>query len=125
MTKFNGRKALLVFSIAICSACGKSLPGLKNIDREAWLADKNGCSGTRASSMAVLQQQKSDFLGLSEMEIVEVFGKPDRNELYKRNQKFYYYYLQASPDCTTPTQNAQRLAIRFNAMGLAKEISIE
>jgi len=106
-------------------SCGKPLPELKDIDRSAWQADKNGCSGTRAASMDILLNQKSNFLGLSEMEIVEVFGKPDRNELYKRNQKFYYYYLQASPQCTTPTDNAKRLAIRFNAMGLAKEIGVE
>jgi outer membrane protein assembly factor BamE (lipoprotein component of BamABCDE complex) len=60
------------------------------------------------------------------MQIVELLGRPDRNELYKRNQKFYYFNLKPAPDCPNynPEDNA-RLAIRFNAMGLAKEVMIE
>lgn len=60
------------------------------------------------------------------MQIVELLGRPDRNELYKRNQKFYYYYLTPAPECANYNANSStRLAIRFNAMGLAKEIMIE
>lgn len=109
----------------IVASCGKPMPVLKGIDTAAWQADKNGCSGSRASTLGTLREQTHDFLGLSEMEIIEVFGKPDKNELYKRNQKFYYYFLQPSADCPTPAPTPLTLAVRFNAMGLAKEISIE
>lgn len=59
------------------------------------------------------------------MEVVTLMGKPDQNELYKRNQKFYYYYLTPGPACSTPDSAATRLVLRFNAIGLAREVSIE
>jgi hypothetical protein len=109
----------------ICLSCRKPLPELKGIESKVWMADKNGCGGARVNSIEPLKEQKTALLGLSEMEIVQVLGKPDRNELYKRNQKFYYYYLQPAPECEQHPDTALRLAIRFNAMGLAKEISVE
>jgi hypothetical protein len=109
----------------MCLSCRKPLPELKGIETEVWMNDKNGCSGARVTSIETLKEQKVALLGLSEMEIVQVLGKPDRNELYKRNQKFYYYYLQPAPECEQHSDSALRLAIRFNAMGLAKEISVE
>ncbi len=72
----------------------------------------------------VAQQDK--LLALEELQIVELLGKPDQNELYKRNQKFFYYYLQPSRECNPgDTLSPKRLSIRFNAMGLAKEVAIE
>ncbi|MBT1705411.1 hypothetical protein [Chryseosolibacter indicus] len=75
---------------------------------------------------ALIEQQKQKLLGSDEMEIVQLLGKPDQNELYKRNQKFYYYYITPGPACqTADTLKSSRLSIRFTAMGLAKEIAIE
>jgi hypothetical protein len=106
-------------------ACSRPTPSLEGLDAAAWKADRHACQGIRAAGIAALQEQKKGFLGLSEMQIVSVFGTPDRNELYKRNQKFYYYDLQPSTDCPHATPTPLALVIRFNAMGLAKEISIE
>ncbi len=71
--------------------------------------------------------QHDKLLALEELQIVELLGKPDQNELYKRNQKYFYYYLQSSKECNTgdSTLLPKRLSIRFNAMGLAKEIRVE
>ena len=107
-------------------SCDRPLPKLDSINLEEWKNDRNGCGAYRANSIEIIQQQKDKFLGLKEMQIVKLLGKPDRNELYKRNQKFFYYYLQASPDCAVDSlKTTSRLAIRFNAMGLAKEVIIE
>lgn len=67
------------------------------------------------------------MLGLEEMQVIELLGRPDQNELYKRNQKFYYYWLTPSDQCdsTHVAGTMLRLAIRFNAMGLAKEVAVE
>lgn len=75
--------------------------------------------------LEAMKAEKEKLLSLNELQIVELLGRPDQNELYKRNQKFYYYFLQPSPDCPAPAPEALRLVIRFNAMGLAKEVSIE
>ncbi len=71
--------------------------------------------------------QREKLLALKELQIVDLLGKPDQNELSKRNQKFYYYFLQPAKECNTgdSTITPKRLAIRFNAMGLAKEVRIE
>lgn len=113
--------ALIVFS------CGKPLPTLENFDEQKWKEDKNACRNHRQEMFDAVRSQKDKLLALDEIEIVKLLGKPDRNELYKRNQKFYYYFIQPSADCGTAgsSASAQKLAIRFNAVGLAKEVNIE
>lgn len=99
---------------------------MEGIDREGWQADKNGCEGKRAAMLKTMEQEKSKLLALKETEIVQLLGRPDQNELYKRNQKFFYYYLQPGPLCSQDsTSNATKLMIRFNAMGLAKEVVLQ
>lgn len=123
------RSPLSYFTILILvlTSCGKSIPTLDGVDRENWIADPHGCKSVRATMVQSLEAEKDKLLALNEMQIVEVLGKPDENELYKRNQKFYYYQLTPSNQfCpAAPDSSAQQLVIRFNAMGLAKEVSIE
>ncbi len=59
------------------------------------------------------------------MDIISILGKPDQNELYKRNQKFYYYFISPGPACKTPDSTAYKMILRFNAMGYAQLVSIE
>jgi hypothetical protein len=115
---------LSIFLFLILFSCGHSLPEIDGVDLASWKEDERGCTGTRALTVQSLQSQKNKFLGLSEMEIVGLLGRPDENELYKRNQKFYHYFLEASPDCPSSTSEPLKLSIRFNAMGLAKEVAV-
>jgi len=115
-----------VFVVLLCNACGKSLPSLNNIDQQAWKDDKLGCSGKRFAMMSDMENESEKLLALSEQEIIGILGKPDENELYKRNQKFYYYFVQPSKNCSdTVTVVPKKLVIRFNAVGLAKEIALQ
>ena len=116
--------SVLCISFILCS-CGKSLPEINNLDLEAWRNDKNACGTYRSENIEEIKAQKEKLLALKESQIIELLGRPDRNELYKRNQKFFHYYLEAGVVCSHPKENASRLIIRFNAMGLAKEIAIE
>jgi len=76
--------------------------------------------------ITALESEKDKLLALTEMEIIDILGRPDQNELSKRNQKFYYYYINPGPACkATSDAPAKKLSIRFNAMGLAKEVAIE
>jgi len=115
----------ILFFILFITSCGKSLPELESLDLNAWKNDKNACGEYRASTILEIQRQKEKLLALKESQIIELLGRPDRNELLKRNQKFFYYYLKPSPDCLNASTESKRLAIRFNAMGLAKEVAIE
>jgi hypothetical protein len=115
----------IFIAATILVSCGKSLPELDGIDMEAWKKDSNGCSGKRITMKEAIQKEKKKLLALNEREVIQVLGRPDRNELFKRNQKFYYYFLEASDRCAVHLDAPEKLIIRFNAMGLAKEITIE
>lgn len=105
-------------------ACGTPLPQLDGIDLEKWKGDKNGCQGERLRFLGPLQSQHEKLKGLSQDDIVKLLGRPDKNELYKRNQKFFFYALTPGKACGSANET-QQLSIRFNAMGLAKEVIIE
>ncbi len=132
---FRGKDAMLrlrsagvstLILLMLFSSCGKELPKLEGFDPEQWQKDKNACGTYRAENLESIQFQKEKLLALKEMQVVALLGRPDRNELYKRNQKFYYYYLKPAPECSNyNADNIARLAIRFNAMGLAKEVMVE
>jgi hypothetical protein len=112
--------------VLVVSSCGKPLPTLENMDIQAWKDDKNGCSGKRAAMLTALQSQSDKLLALGPQEIISLIGKPDENELYTRNQKFFYYNIDAAPSCgSSKVDKPKQLVIRFNAIGLAKEVVIE
>lgn len=112
--------ALTIFS------CGKSLPVLEGVDQHSWKEDKNGCDNKRSEMKAAIKNEKDKLLALDEMQIVSLLGRPDRNELFKRNQKFFLYFIEPSTDCVSDSlNNPMKLVVRFNAMGLAKEVAIE
>ena len=80
-------------------SCGKAIPELKNINIIEWREDRNGCKGYRSSTQTTLKTQRDALLGLDEMQLVSLLGRPDEQELYKLNQKFYYYHLTGSSLC--------------------------
>ncbi|ELR68811.1 hypothetical protein C900_05824 [Fulvivirga imtechensis AK7] len=73
-----------------------------------------------------MERVKDQLKGLNQDEMVKVLGKPDKNELYKRNQKFFIYEIAGAKACTPPDEASSYiyLSIRFNATGLAKEAMI-
>jgi hypothetical protein len=117
------RLSLLVILLLI--ACGKSGPAIEGFDRAVWKNDQNGCGAHRATLSEVVLKNKDQLLGLGEMDIISVLGNPDQWELYSRNQKFYRYYLEPNEKCGSPSLHPKRLVVRFNAVGLAKEITLE
>ncbi|MEJ7647108.1 MAG: hypothetical protein WKF87_21090 [Chryseolinea sp.] len=117
----------IFFTVVILISCGPSTPSLEGIDVAKWKSDLNGCGGERALAWKQLELQKEKLIGLAELDVVALLGKPDRNELSTRNQKFYYYFLEPAASCAPNSLDHEpaRLAIRFNAMGLAKEVRVE
>jgi hypothetical protein len=110
--------------LLVLLGCAKPLPTLEKIDLAKWKDDKWGCSKDRLATLPELVNQKEKLKGLSQDDIVRLLGRPDKNELYKRNQKFFYYYLTPGINCGRDT-TTQRLSLRFNAMGFAKEVLVE
>jgi len=118
-------KRLYWLALVALISCGKELPTLDSIDLEPWKEDKNGCTKVRIASATSLRDQKDKLLGLSEKQIIELLGRPDRNELYKRNQKFYYFSIDPALSCDSLNRSPRELILRFNAMGFVKEVAVE
>ncbi len=108
----------------IAGACGKPLPTLDGIDLKQWRNDKNGCNHFREKTIELLTSQIDKLKALDETQILQLFGKPDQTELYRRNQKFYTYFLEPSVKCDLSKEKVKKLIIRFNGMRMAKEVEI-
>lgn len=117
-------KRIFIFFLVVLG-CGKPLPQFENMDMAKWRDDKNGCKGDRLEMIHSLTEQKDKLKALSENEILKLLGRPDQNELWKRNQKFYHYFLEPSANCDSTKKHVQQLTIRFNAVDLAKEVEIK
>ena len=116
-------KKLFIVLALTAGACGKPLPTLEGIDLKQWKDDKNGCQHFREKLINALATQKDKLKGLSEDDIIALLGRPDQNELYKRNEKFFKYFLEPGPICKSGSSEMM-LSIRFNSVGLAKEATI-
>lgn len=113
-----------LFALLLLS-CGAPAPEWHDIDWDVWKNDKGGCLRQREQFLQPLREQKDKLKRLSEMEIIALLGRPDQNELYKRNQKFFYYWIGPGTTCEGRADSSARLSIRFNAVGKAKEIFID
>lgn len=115
---------ILIIAISFTIACSSSVE-LPYLDEEQFAQDPNGCRSMRIELIEDLEKDKELLKGLNQNEIVNILGKPDQNELYKRSQKFFIYNLTPT-DCVLINDVTPRkyLSIRFNATGLAKEVII-
>ena len=119
------RSLKFVFIFLILISCGQPLPTLDGINLDRWKKDKDGCEALRAPDVETLREEMEKLKRLTEMQVVELLGRPDESILLTRNQKFYHYYLEPGPNCATPKPVALKLVLRFNAMGILKETLIE
>jgi hypothetical protein len=108
--------------LLLTSGCESGSIQLQDADLNTWKSDRQGCKNQRKAIVSSLLNQKDKILAGSEAMVIEALGKPDRVELYKRNQKLYHYRLSPSKSCDSSDSTDQELLIRFNAMGRAKEI---
>ncbi|MEL7001491.1 MAG: hypothetical protein AAFN93_02020 [Bacteroidota bacterium] len=118
---------LIIALFIVCGlfSCGKTVE-LTGFDTNTWKEDPNGCKGDRLQMVNALKENTDKLKGLSQAEIAKLLGKPDRNELYKRNQKFFEYQIAPDPSCNGQNSGPINyyLSIRFNATGLAKELLV-
>ena len=67
-------------------------------------------------AVETLLLHQDEILGNNQNEMINLLGKPLKNELYNRNQKFLYYAL----DC----DDQKQLMIVFDALGRTNELRI-
>lgn len=95
------------------------------MDLQRWQQDKNACNDQRVAMRDAIDREKEKLMGLKQMQVVALLGHPDQNELYSRNQKFFYYFIDPAPACRAGDSTAAKLVLRFNAVGLVNEVAIE
>ena len=112
---------ILFFALLVFLSCGQE-PILDGFDSRAWQADADGCNRQRIALADEIVNRKTELVGLSQNDLIEVFGKPNRHELYSRNKKAFVYFIDGGPDCEDQKEFPNKLVIRFNGIGRVKEI---
>lgn len=119
------RKAylIIIFMLASC----QTKVEFEKFDASAWQSDRNGCTGLRSSLLPNLLLEKDKITGLNQPSISRVLGRPDHQELYVRNQKFFVYFIDPAEDCSDQAGDEQprQLHVRFNATGKVNEVSVQ
>ncbi|MGF1639095.1 MAG: hypothetical protein ACFCUU_18610 [Cyclobacteriaceae bacterium] len=118
------RVALLLVFIICLNGCARK-QRFVDFESDAWIEDRNGCEGVRENMKDDLLKVKFRLRGKSTSDIIDILGRPDAQELYQRNQKYYMYYIQPGPECPQKSEKPMTLFIRFSAVGVANEISIK
>lgn len=121
----NKTFACLLLLAGLTFSCTSNIE-INGFSSEKWKSDRNGCMDLRQEYSHMLLGSRDKILGKSEHAVLSLLGRPDKNELYRRQQKFYIYYLEPGPACDSSLaqDSISYLSIRFNATGIAKEFFI-
>lgn len=119
------KKAVVpIIFLLLISSCTKRVD-LGDFDAEKWRLDVNGCSGERALMIDDLIEAKPNLLGLYQKKIIKALGAPEEQELYKRSQTYYVYYIDPAGTCADHEEDPRILEIRFTSLGIANEVNIK
>ena len=118
-------KKLIIILIPVLISCESIDSPEWTLEMEKWKKDKNACEGYRNQNKSEVINSKNYFMNWPERKIVNIFGRPDRHRLSKRNQKFYVYFLENGKQCDPASDEFGRyIQFRFDAIGYVNEIEI-
>jgi hypothetical protein len=105
-------------------ACQKLDIETAEFSSSQWKSDRLGCKGSRLALKNGISGIQELIKGKPESQVVEILGKPDRVDLFKRGQKFFVYWLN-NPECKADSlQPNIYTEIRFNSIDIASELSV-
>ena len=116
--------AVLLITFFFLGAC-TSYPDIDGFDSKKWKGDKYCCADQRAEMGQVLIANKEVLLGMNENAVLGYLGRPDENELYTRDQKFYTYYTEPSYHCEDlgiEKGASDHLMLKFNSIGKVNDV---
>ncbi len=107
-------------------SCTKK-PDFSGLSVETFKNDRGGCLGQRKAQLDWFKSHRLELKGVSSNDIEKQLGKPDIQQLADRNQEYYIYFFESGTHCQDikNPSNAQSIAFRFSAMGLATEITFQ
>ncbi|MCS7004124.1 MAG: hypothetical protein NZM38_02225 [Cytophagales bacterium] len=98
---------------------------IQGFDSQSWKSDRMGCRGLRMQLLSHFQAHKEKFLNLSEKQLLDILGKPDKIELAQRNQRFFYYFVEKGSQCDSSfSRPGRHVVIRINSIEIVNEINI-
>lgn len=115
-------KFFIPLLLALLTAC-YSKPEIEGFDEDEWKTEIKNCKQSKVAQARLLIENKAQLLGKGQSKIKSFLGKPHANELYQRNQKFFYYRL-TPPDSCANVDKELMLSIRFDAIDRVKELMI-
>lgn len=85
-----------------------------------------GCEGQRSEQVNLILNNKKEWLGIDDDEIVDLLGRPERSYYYERNVRAFGYYLATGKQCDiNQGKFGKRILVEFNATGFSKRIFLE
>lgn len=113
-----------VLSLALLSSCGVP-EEFQAFNSKAWKEDRYACKGQRAELVDDFEQIRKDLYGQKEYVVRNLLGKPDQEELLKRSERIYYYYIETGDQCADRTKmsGANRIELRLNSLAKVSEIN--
>lgn len=115
---------ILMFLVGVVSSCQKEV-SLKKFNKWTWKADYNGCDGNREVQMQYLGEIKQELVGISEVQLLDILGRPNKHELDERKRKRYVYYFMVGKQCIMSTASGTRaLVVELDALNRVKTFSL-
>jgi len=91
-----------------------------DIQQFNWKKESTGYFITDKLTINQLTNKKSPFIGKNEEYALHNLGKPTETLLLSRGEKFFLYSIQYKPNTSTHSF----IRVRFNAIGLIKEVML-
>ena len=114
-----------LFAIFSCDSTSDKLEGFSQKDWEKnEIIDSINCISYRESIYKTLIDQQKILQGKSEIEIFQLFGKPDQDHISKRMRKSAYYCINGCYECSEKNNLVKYLVVDFETLRRAKTIRI-
>ncbi len=120
----NMRKHLFIPVLCLLFGCAEQAR-MDGFDSEKWRQDKKGCQDQRRAMLQDFDVIRLDLYGRDENDIKDILGKPDAEQLMRRGQRVFIYYLEPGAQCTERNKlsEANRAEVRLNALNKVSEIT--
>lgn len=112
----------ILLSVVLFTSCYNK-PEIEGFDEHEWKTEINNCQQSKVAQAELLIENEDKLLGEGQAVIKSLLGQPDAHELYRRNQKFFYYNLTVSDTCPN-IKKTSILSIHFDAIDRVKELTL-
>ena len=113
--------------VLLLAGCKSAPDKLGRLDLVKWRQDRGACEGVRPTLVDDFKIEQANLMGKFADDVGVILGRPDIHQLGSRNQKFYVYFLEKGTQCNdiAKPSSAQKVILRFNAVGLLSEITYQ